>query len=177
MDPGLKRLGLCLVATPWATGALLSFQKPSAIDPKTSRRGPRGRMKNGDAPAHPQVYDPISRRLGPRIHDGLGTLSPSPRPFGSRRRRGAPFRFAPQSLTGEPFSVLRPSRTVPWPRVRSSCGTTMLWASQSLKREAATAPAFPPRAEAPGLPRLKARHRDHAVALDGSPQGGYNRVA
>ena len=89
MYPELKLPGLRLVAP------VVGFRKPSAIDAQTSRRGPRRSMKNRDTPAHPQVYGPIRQGLGPCVHDDLGILSPSPCLFGSRRRRGAPFRFSP----------------------------------------------------------------------------------
>jgi hypothetical protein len=63
MHPGLKHLGLCLAATPWATGALLSFQKPVAFDSMTSRQGPRGGMRRTaewERTHRPQQSDPQS---------------------------------------------------------------------------------------------------------------------
>jgi hypothetical protein len=131
MYPGLKPLDLRPLRRPWTQMLSWAFRNPAGVLDPTD--GPPGRMKNRDTPAHPQVYGPLRQGLGPCVHDDLGTLSPSPWLFGSRRRRGAPFRSAPQSLTGEPFSVPTPSRTVPWPRVRSSCGTTTRPACQSPK--------------------------------------------
>src|SRR5881275_1317927 len=88
MYPELKLLGLRPVAP---AGGFSEALQPL----KDTGHGPRGRMKNRDTPAHPQVYDPIRRGLGPRVHDDLGILSPYPCLFGGRRRRGAPLRFSP----------------------------------------------------------------------------------
>jgi hypothetical protein len=144
MYPELKPLGLHLVAK------VIGFQKPCLS--RSSQNGPRGRMNNQDRLAHPKVYCPIRQAQGAR------SLAPVGSPHlacPARLRTSARSSVPPPRLTGTIVGVSTHDSASSLGR-KLSCFSTEQRGRQMRAEAPNKGSMLPSRAEAPGLPCVKA---------------------
>jgi hypothetical protein len=125
----------------------------------TSRRGPRGCMRNGTLPPTTRVYSPIQRESEPYVTP-LSGFSPVIAFLRKQSGQGQPFPVKPTFP-----SQARRCHTQTLPCVPLASGGHVSWyhgRARSVKPDSGPRPlqglALPPRTKAPGRPRLKAHH-------------------